>query len=218
MSAKLSVPARVPVAVGVKVTLIRQLAPEASEAPQLLDWAKSPLAAMLVTLNVALPTLASARVCGALELPTSWLPKVRLEAEKMTAAPVPLATRLMISGLLGPLSTMLSIPLAGPKAAGVELTLMVQFVLAARELGQSLVSAKPATLVAMLEIPNADTPILFMVTAWAALVTPRGWLPKLKPDADKLTWPPRQAAVRPTTCGLPVALSSTLSVPTVVAP
>ena len=43
LSATVNVPLRVPVAVGVKVTLIVQFAPAATEAPQLLVWAKSPL-------------------------------------------------------------------------------------------------------------------------------------------------------------------------------
>ena len=53
--------ARLPGAEGVKVTLIVQLAPAATEMPQLLVWAKSlalvPKTAMLVTLKAELPEL-----------------------------------------------------------------------------------------------------------------------------------------------------------------
>jgi hypothetical protein len=53
--------ARLPLAVGVKVTLTVQLAPAASELPQVLVWAKSlalaPAIARLVMLNVALRLL-----------------------------------------------------------------------------------------------------------------------------------------------------------------
>jgi hypothetical protein len=52
---------RLPLADGVKVTLIAQLPPAATVVPQLLDWVKSlafePESAMLVTLKAALPEL-----------------------------------------------------------------------------------------------------------------------------------------------------------------
>ena len=52
---------RLPAAVGLKVALIVQLAPAATELPQLLVWAKSlaltPKTAMLVTLKAELPEL-----------------------------------------------------------------------------------------------------------------------------------------------------------------
>jgi len=53
--------ARLPAADGVKVTLMVQLAPAATEMPQLLVWAKSvelvPKTAMLVMLKAELPEL-----------------------------------------------------------------------------------------------------------------------------------------------------------------
>ena len=61
MSVMAMVAARLPLAEGVKVTLMVQLAPAATLDPQLLVWAKSPALApktpMLVTLNAALPEL-----------------------------------------------------------------------------------------------------------------------------------------------------------------
>jgi hypothetical protein len=52
---------RFPVAAGLKLTLIVQLAPAATLDPQLLVWAKSlalaPEIAMLLTLKAALPEL-----------------------------------------------------------------------------------------------------------------------------------------------------------------
>ena len=59
LSLKVSVAARAPLAVGVNVTLMVQLAAGATRAPQLLVWAKSPLfapvTAMPVRLSGALP-------------------------------------------------------------------------------------------------------------------------------------------------------------------
>ena len=61
LSATLSEPTRLPLAVGVKVTLIVHLPPAATPLPQLFVWAKSlafePVIAKLLMLNVALPLL-----------------------------------------------------------------------------------------------------------------------------------------------------------------
>src|SRR5215471_8458464 len=65
-----SVPPRVPVVVGVKVTLIVQLPPAATELPQLLVWPKSPLALMLVMLSGAPPVLLRVTGCEALVVAT----------------------------------------------------------------------------------------------------------------------------------------------------
>ncbi len=51
------VPVRGPAAVGVKVALMVQLAPEFTVLPQLFVWAKSPPAAMLVRLRTPLDTV-----------------------------------------------------------------------------------------------------------------------------------------------------------------
>jgi len=57
LSTMLKEPVRVPVAVGVKVTLTTQLVVLAKVVPQLLVCAKSPLAVMLERLAAALPVL-----------------------------------------------------------------------------------------------------------------------------------------------------------------
>ena len=55
LSVMVTAPVRVPVAVGLNVTLIVQLEPAESEVPQVVVDAKSPLVTMLVMLNNALP-------------------------------------------------------------------------------------------------------------------------------------------------------------------
>ena len=84
---------RLRLAEGVKVTLMVQEAPAATELPQLLVWAKSPAlvpeSAMLVIVKVTLPELARVIVCAALVAPTAWLAKVRLEGETPAIAAVP---------------------------------------------------------------------------------------------------------------------------------
>jgi len=57
LSVMVTTPVLVPVAVGLKVTLMVQLALAATLEPQVLVWEKSPLTVMLVMLRVALPVL-----------------------------------------------------------------------------------------------------------------------------------------------------------------
>ena len=74
LSATLSVAARAPLAEGLKVTLIVQFAPAATELPQVLVWAKLlevvPITARLVMVNAALPELVSVIACAVLVAPT----------------------------------------------------------------------------------------------------------------------------------------------------
>lgn len=69
-------PLRTPVPVGVKVTLIVHLLLAGTLAPQVLVWAKSPVATMLVMLSGAFP-LVSDMVSGLLVVPRLWLEKTR---------------------------------------------------------------------------------------------------------------------------------------------
>jgi hypothetical protein len=70
----LSAAVRLPLADGLKVRLIVQLAPAASEPAQVLVWAKSlasaSVSAMLVRLKAASPVLLKMTVCAALIVPT----------------------------------------------------------------------------------------------------------------------------------------------------
>ena len=66
LSVMVIVPGWLPVAVGVKVTVMVQLAAGATEVPQVLVWAYGALAAMLVRLSVAVPELVRVTVCAAL--------------------------------------------------------------------------------------------------------------------------------------------------------
>ena len=64
------VPGRVPVVVGVNVTLIVQLLPAVTEPPQLLLSAKSPLVAIPEITRLAVPVFVSITGCVALVVPT----------------------------------------------------------------------------------------------------------------------------------------------------
>jgi hypothetical protein len=103
LSVMLTEAVRVPLAGGVKVTLIVQWAPAATELPHVLVSAKFlllvPMTARLVILKVALPVLLRVTVCAALVVPTGWL-KVRLVDERLTVGAA-------LNGLPRPLSVML---------------------------------------------------------------------------------------------------------------
>jgi len=80
---------RVPAALGVNATASVHRAEAASEEPQLLVMAKSPalgpVTRMLEKVKVALPTLVTVAVRGALVLPVPWLAK--LMAVELNAKP-----------------------------------------------------------------------------------------------------------------------------------
>src|SRR3989442_1744766 len=78
---------RVAVAVGVKVTSMVQLALALRLEPQALVWAKSPLLVpvMVMLVSVAVPGLVRVTACGALVVPSAWLPRAREAGMKLTA-------------------------------------------------------------------------------------------------------------------------------------
>ena len=163
---------RVPLAAGVKVTLIVQLAPAATELPQLLVCAKSPgfvpVSARLVTLKAVLPEFVKVTAWAVLVVPTEWLPKARLVEERLTtaAALVPVPERVAAWGLPLTLSVMDSEAVRLPLAAGLNVTLTEQLALAASELPQVLVWVKSLALApvsAMLVMLIAALPVLFRV-------------------------------------------------------
>lgn len=76
-----SVPVRLPVAIGVNVTVTVQLAPADNAEPQLLVWAKSPPALTFARERLPLPEFVSVMVCAGLVEFKIWLEKARLETE-----------------------------------------------------------------------------------------------------------------------------------------
>ena len=86
-----SVPVRFPICVGLKVTLTVQLAPAASELPQVWVCAKSPalvpVIAMEVIVNLVVPTLVRVTVFAGLVVPTATEPKFKLVGERLRCRP-----------------------------------------------------------------------------------------------------------------------------------
>ena len=86
LSVMLTEAVRLPLAAGVKVTLMVQLAPPATEPPQVLVCAKSlalaPVSAMLVMFSVVPPLFVSVAAWALLVLPSAWLANVMLGGDK----------------------------------------------------------------------------------------------------------------------------------------
>jgi hypothetical protein len=83
LSLTLRVPVRLPIAVGVKLTLIVHVDPPARLPPQLLVSAKSPLVVMLVMLSDAVPVLLNVTGFNALVVPSTWERKFRLVGDTL---------------------------------------------------------------------------------------------------------------------------------------
>src|SRR5207302_1207676 len=195
-STMFSVALRIPVASGVKLTLIVQLAPGATEpAPlgQVLPAAKAksaacaPVMVMLVRFSGAPPLFVRVTFCAGLVVPTRWLPKGLLVAESVAVGgvtPVPVSDT--DCGLSAASSVMFTVAARAPVAAGVKLTLIVQLAPGATEpapVGQVLPAAKAksaacAPVMVMLVRFSGAPPLLVSVTFCAALVVPTRCLPK----------------------------------------
>src|SRR2546423_1525863 len=95
-SVSVSVPLRVPAAVGVKVTFTVQLTPAPRLVPQVLVCEKSPLAALEVKLTGLAVSLVTVTAWGALLLPTFCAANDRLLGETASAGCAAVTLMLMV--------------------------------------------------------------------------------------------------------------------------
>src|SRR5437588_788945 len=143
---------------------------------RVLVAAKSPEAANELIVKAAAPVFVSVTVIGALVVASSWLPKSRLVGANPTTGAVPFPLSVMICGLPPALSATDSVPVRGPEAVGVKVTLMVQFPPAAKVavfMGQALASwlVAPQSLHAVPALlSSALAPVFVSVTVIGALV------------------------------------------------
>ena len=186
---------RVPVAAGLKVTLIVQFAPDAMADPQLLAWAKSPALppemTMLLTVKAAVPEFLSVIVFEALMVPTVWLGYVSPAGESVADGPFAVAVpdKVTAWGLLEGSTVMSNVVVRVPGAEGLKVTLIEQFSPAAREPAQFVVSEKSpalAPVILMAEIFTAEVLELVTVTVLGPPVVPTAKLPKLMLVAERL--------------------------------
>lgn len=128
LSVRVKVPERVPVVVGVNVTVYTQEALGASVVPHgELTW-KSPLTVAEVILRVAVPVFVRVIVCPALVVPTNCEENVKLVGARdaMGAPETPVPVKLDVCGLPGALSTTNNVALRAPVAIGANWMPMVQ--------------------------------------------------------------------------------------------
>src|SRR5437879_6046093 len=171
-SVKVSVPVRVPVVDGVKVTLTQQLPPAGRLVPHVFV-AKSPVADTLEIFSVVLPELLRFTIWEALVVPTFCGPNVKLMGERETAGPEPVPAIATVCGLFQALSPTVTAPARGPIAKGVNVTLIEQLAPPARLVPQLFVCAK-SPLAATLDMLSVWSPVLVSVTVCAAMVGRRG--------------------------------------------
>lgn len=102
-----------------------------------------------------------------------------------------------------------------PAATGLKLTLMVQFVAGASELPQLLVCEKSpgsSPVIVRLVIVSVALPALLKVSFCGLVAVPTFTFPKESVLGDNVTVAAMPVPVKEAVCGLPVALSATLTV------
>src|ERR1035437_2073806 len=191
-----------------------QLAPTATEEPQVLVWKKSPVAATWVTVNAAVPLLVSVTCWAALLLPTTWLVKESDEGLNATwgTAACPVPKMLIDCGEPVALSVTLSFPPRVPAAVGAKVTAIMQLAPTATEEPQVLVWEKSPVITTWVTV-RAAVPLLVSVTCWAALVLPKTWLVKETVPALNATVGDVACPLRRADCTEPGALSVKLNHP-----
>jgi len=193
LSATDRVAVKLPVADGVKVMAIEQVAEAASASPQVLvpkakSLALAPASVMAEMERVALPGLLSVKVWAELVVPLVTLPKfaeagvsVAIGAVGATAA-VPVQLKATDSCGSGEGKLTPRFALSAPVAEGVQVMEMVQLAPAARLTPQLLVWLKELMFgpkKPKLLIPCGTPPVLLRVAVWTVLVELTVRLPKL---------------------------------------
>ena len=133
---------------------------------------------------------------------------------KLTEEDVPVPDSDTDWGLPGALSVMEIVPSLEPELIGVNVTLIVQLVPSASELPQLLVCEKSPGFVpptAMLVMVKVALPVLLSVTTFAELLVPSTWLGNTRLTGESDTAGAMPVPVSGTVCGLPPALSATLT-------
>jgi hypothetical protein len=183
LSDALRVALRVPLAEGVKVTLMGHVASAATELPHVLVSAKSPALApvsmMLVMLSGAPPLFVIVTAWALLVVPSDWLANVKLAGDKTAVAaatPVPDSEILRLE----PPQLNDMCPVALPPDAGVNTTLKVVLPFAPSVRGNtSPLVLKPVPVSVSRDTVTLRDPSFLRVSLRERLV-PTATLPKLK--------------------------------------
>jgi hypothetical protein len=164
----LNTPVRLPETKGVKVTLMLQLAPFASEVGQLLVCAKSPLMEMPEIFKDTSPELFKFTDLDPLVVFTSWLEKLNEVADRLATGATPVPVKLTVGAVPTALLFKVTAPVLLPRAVGVKTTYTEQLAPAARVAPQLLVWLK-SPLKAKPLMDSGPTPVLVNVSVCEAL-------------------------------------------------
>lgn len=137
---------------------------------------------MLPTASAKFPVLDSVTACELLVDFTSRAVNVSAAVETLATGAVPVPVRLTVCVLPATpslLSVMVSVSALVPVVVGLNVTLMVHELLAARLPPQVFVWVK-SPLAVMLVMLSAALPVLLRITGCDPLVVPRFWLPNVK--------------------------------------
>jgi len=208
--------ARLPVAVGVKVTLIVVVPLEATvigNVPAVKE--KSPVLAPVIVkfeiTRVPVPELVTVIGIALLEVATSWLPKLTLVGLRMTDGAVPVPVKATACGLPLTLSLIIREAERLPVAVGVKVRFTVVLLPGVTVIGnvpevkEKSVALAPVT--ARFAITRLAVPLLVNVSTDAALDVPTGSLPRLRLVALRAMPGTVPVPESGTVCGLPLALS-----------
>src|SRR6266850_2151339 len=175
----LKLPVLLPIEVGRKPTLMLQLPPAASDAPQvLLVITKLVLTLVLVMLNEVEPTLVRVTFLAALVELITCVAYAREVGESLSFVPLPLSATLC--GLPPALSEMVRLPVTAPVAVGRKVRLMMQAMFGARVAPQVFDEIANFELATMLEIFSVVPPVFLRLTGLLADVVLMICAPKLK--------------------------------------
>jgi hypothetical protein len=181
---------RAPETVGVKVTLVVQFAPAARLTPQLFVSAKSPALAPVIPIELieraTPPLFVSVTPWRLLVVPVFCPAKVKLATVKLAPGTAPVPVKLTDCWLLAMLpasSVMVTEAVRVPDAVGVNVTLIAQFVPAARLVPQLFDCEKSPALVPVMPmeaIERVVPPLFVSVTVCGLLADPMPWPAKVK--------------------------------------
>lgn len=201
LSVKVSVALRAPAVVGVNVTVTVHVPFTPSVAGEIgqgsLGVAKSPglvpVIRILVMVSDDVPPFVRVTLCAVLVDPTACEPNVMLVVERPTDPNAPIPVKLTACGLPAvALSVKLTEALRLPDADGVNVTLIVQKLLAASvlgEMGQLLLTLKSpafAPLTAIFVMVRLTFPVFVRVKVCAELVVFTVWLAKVTVEAERV--------------------------------
>lgn len=208
-------PVVVPVAVGLKTTLIVHFAFSAKLLPQVVvETAKAPVVEMLMLFKLTFCSFIKVNTLAALVVPTFVLANVA-DVGVSFACTMPMPVSDTACGLPVALSVKESVPVFAPSAVGLKVTLTLQVLVIASVAPQVLAEIAKPELATMLVMSRVAVPVFFRITDLAVLVVGTATSPKARDVGVRVTVVP---VVLPTVTltaveGMPLATTTRLLAP-----